>query len=160
MKTSSEITSHLSQNLSYFNKTYPFSVLIFAGRKWWGQTGIEKFMTAMGQLGMFFLPGEVKVIWKWKKKVKLFTTFGDLLLQFNDFLLPTRELKVILKFQEIHVDKINFASSLYSLHSNAKRLNVSIKTIEIVLLPDERNLYASQKFFDKWNPHFNHVWTR
>ena len=55
---------------NYFKKTYPFSVLIFAGRKWWGQTGIEKFMTAMGQFGMFFLSGEVKVIWKWKKKSK------------------------------------------------------------------------------------------
>ena len=66
--TKLKISSEITPPLSYFKKTYPFSVLIFAGRKWWGQTGIEKFMTAMGQFGMFFLPGEVKVIWKWKKK--------------------------------------------------------------------------------------------
>ena len=35
-------------------------------------------------------------------------------MQFNDFLLPTRKLKVILKFKEIIVDKINFAARLYS----------------------------------------------
>ena len=35
-------------------------------------------------------------------------------MQFNDFLLPTRKLKVIVKSKEILVDKINFAASLYS----------------------------------------------
>ena len=124
----------MSQNLSYFMKTYPFSVLIFAGRKWWGQTGIEKFMTAVGQLGMFFLPGEVKVIWKRQKIVKLFTTIGDmLLLQFNDFLLPTRELKVILKSKEILVNKNKLCcnSLQCSQHSNTNCFNVFVKTIEM-----------------------------
>ena len=51
---------------------------------------------------------------KMKKKIKLFTTNGDLLMQFNDFLLPTPKLKVILKSKEILVDKINFAASLCS----------------------------------------------
>ena len=35
-------------------------------------------------------------------------------MQFNNFLLPTPKLKVILKSKEILVDKINFAASLCS----------------------------------------------